>query len=56
MLFILLIGLSEANEQDLIAVCDVLSAILAVEHRSVQPHLADIWQLLWQAAAGEQLT
>ena len=42
----------EERQQDLAAVCDVVSAILAVEHRSVQPHLTDIWQMLWLAAEG----
>lgn len=40
------------QQQELVAACNVLSAILSVEHRAVQPHLADIWRLLWLAARG----
>lgn len=47
-------GSTEQRQRELVAVCGVLSAILAVEHRAVQPHLAHIWQLLWLAAQGEQ--
>lgn len=47
-------GPGEAKQEGANAVCDVLSAVLRVEHRAVQPHLADIWHLLWQAAAGQQ--
>lgn len=47
-------GPGEAEQEGVNAVCDVLSAVLRVEHRAVQPHLADIWRLLWQAAAGQQ--
>ena len=43
---------AQNRQHELVAVCDVLSAILAVEHRAVQPHLSDIWQLLWLAAEG----
>ncbi|KAL0041979.1 hypothetical protein WJX79_010815 [Trebouxia sp. C0005] len=43
-------GSTEQRQRELVAVCGVLSAILAVEHRAVQPHLAHIWQLLWLAA------
>ncbi|KAL0022263.1 hypothetical protein WJX77_011953 [Trebouxia sp. C0004] len=43
-------GSSEHRQCELVAVCGVLSAILAVEHRAVQPHLAHIWHLLWLAA------
>ena len=46
-------GSSEQRQRELVAVCGVLSAILAVEHRAVQPHLAHIWQLLWLAAQGK---
>lgn len=45
-------GTDSAQQQELVAVCNILSAILSVEHRAVQPHLADIWQLLWLAARG----
>ena len=48
-----LAGSSEQRQRELVAVCGVLSAILAVEHRAVQPHLAHIWQLLWLAAQGK---
>lgn len=47
---------SVQRQQDIVAACDVVSAILAVEHRAVQPHLADIWQLLWTAAQGDCLS
>ena len=46
-------GSSEQRQRELVAVCGILSAILAVEHRAVQPHLAHIWQLLWLAAQGK---
>ena len=49
-------GTGEHKQHNLIAVCDVLSSILTVEHKAVQPHLLNIWQLLWQAAAGQQLS
>ena len=45
-------GSLDRRQRELVAVCDVLSALLAVEHRAVQPHLNDIWQLLWLAAQG----
>lgn len=48
-----LAGSSEKRQRELVAVCGVLSAILAVEHRAVQPHLAHIWHLLWLAAQGK---
>ncbi len=48
-----LAGSSQQRQRELVAVCGVLSAILAVEHRAVQPHLAHIWQLLWLAAQGK---
>ncbi len=48
-----LAGSSEERQRELVGVCGVLSAILAVEHRAVQPHLAHIWQLLWLAAQGK---
>ena len=48
-----LAGSSEQRQRELVAVCGALSAILAVEHRAVQPHLAHIWQLLWLAAQGK---
>lgn len=42
------------QQQELVAACNILSAILSVEHRAVQPHLADIWRLLWLAARGKE--
>lgn len=47
-------GGESVQQEELVAVCNILSAILSVEHRAVQPHLAHIWQLLWLAARGEE--
>ena len=48
-------GQGAATHGEVTAICDVLSALLAVEHRAVQPHLSHIWQLLWLVAQGTAL-
>ena len=47
-------GIAGGQQQELTAICNILSAVLAVEHRAIQPHLIQIWQLLWVAAKGGQ--